>query len=465
VRALSMGVGALVAAGALVGGVGCRQVLGLQGYSRANESGSAGEASSDVCETCLPVECVEFASSHFTNWQSGTDRPALPTATDSEQNGPPTAPAATPEEPLKNPCNALPSPVYVSGSSAAKPFLKRFGENLFATGEMTIVYQSAGSCVGVDAVVNHTPVTGSAKYWDDTGAEATCDLPVDGQPVDLAISDVFASTCPQFNLVADLPADLSDEAGPVQTMGFVVPASSNETVISADAAYFVYGFGSDSGVEPWTDESAILQRNSLSGTQSLIGKVIGVPPALFHGAKNQASSDMVDALKTLGHDKALAQRGLGILNAADADQQRAQISWLPFQEVGQDCGYYPDASRTGGEKQNVRDGKYPIWGPLHLLSRQATGTTERLVSYLTGNASITGLDLVQVYVEAKVIPRCAMRVTRDTDGGRLRPYHPDNPCGCYFESQATGTTRCKACQSLDQCPETASTCSNGFCEE
>ncbi len=455
---------ALVMAGALVGGAGCRQALGLQSYSRADDSSNGGETGA-TCDTCLPVDCVAFDPARLTAWQPDTERPELPSAGDADDTTPPAPTTTPPDQPLKNPCSDLPTPVYVSGSSAAKPFLKRFGENLFATGEMTIVYQSAGSCVGVDAVVNHTPLSGSAKYWDDTGTETSCDLPSGGQPVDLAISDVFASTCPQFNLVADLPADLVDDAGPVQTMGFVVPASSDETVISADAAYFVYGFGSDSGVEPWTDESAILQRNSQSGTQSLIGKVIGVPPAKFHGVMNQASSDMVEALKALGHDATLAKRGLGILNAADAELQRAQISWLPFQEAGKTCGYYPDASRTGVDKQNVRDGKYPIWGPLHLLSRQATGPTERLVSYLTGNASITGLDLVQVYVEAKVIPRCAMRVTRATDGGRLKPYHPDNPCGCYFESQATGSTRCKACQSLDQCPETASSCSNGFCED
>jgi hypothetical protein len=55
-------------------------------------------------------------------------------------------------------------------------------------------------------------------------------------------------------------------------------------------------------------------------------------------------------------------------------------------------------------------------------------------------------------VEARVIPRCAMRVTRTTDGGRLMPYQPANPCGCYFESHATGSARCKTMPSTRPMP-------------
>jgi len=447
---------------------GCRQVLGLGGYSEGTlgSAGSAGSAGSGTCDTCAPTECVPFDSSRLTLLGPDGTRPALPQATGS--GGDTSTVAASPGaagQPEGDSCSSLVNPVFVAGSSAAKPFLQRFGENLTATDEMTLVYQSAGSCVGVDAIVNNTRLGGTATYWAGPGDERTCNLDAAGSAVDLGISDVFAATCPQFSLVSDLPADVTDDPGPVQTMGFVVPASSAETAISADAAYFVYGFGNGSGVEPWTDESDILQRTSVSGTQSLIASVIGVPPAKFHGVMNGSSTDLLAQLVSLGRTDETAAKAIGILVAGDADNNRSQVRLLPFQEPGASCGYYPDSSPTSLDKQNVRDGHYPIWGPLHFLTRNPSALTQRLISYLTGTLTIHGLDLIQVYVQSRVLPRCAMRVTRSTDGGHLTPYQPANPCGCYFEQQATGATRCKACSTSAECPDSAPQCSLGFCEQ
>jgi hypothetical protein len=450
--------------GVMLATTGCRQVLGLGGYVEGTAGGGGG--ASDTCTTCAPTECVPFDSSRLTKLNSDGTRPDLPPG--SAGGGTPGAVASTAGaagQPEANPCADLTNPVYVSGSSAAKPFLQQFGENLAATGEMTLVYQSAGSCVGVDAIVNDSLIQGKATYWAVNGDEGSCDLDLGGTAVDLGISDVFATTCPELSLVSDLPADVQDDPGPVQTMGFVVPASSPETSISADAAYFVYGFGSDSGFSPFTDESSILQRTSVSGTQSLIASVIGVPPIKFHGVMNQASSDLLAQLINLGRDDSTAFKSIGILVAGDADANRSQVRLLPFQDAGQSCGYYPDSSPTSLDKQNVRDGHYPIWGPMHFLTRKPNSRTERLVAYLTGTASIGGLDLIQVYVQSRVLPRCAMRVTRETDGGRIEAYRPANPCGCYFEKQATGATRCQPCTTSSQCPESAPQCSLGFCEQ
>ncbi len=435
----------------------CRQMLGLGDYERASDAGE------DTCPTCAPSECVKFDSARVTMLDSNGSRPALPAS--SGAGGAPAMVASSAGAAGRlEPCSALENRVFVAGSSAAKPFLQQFGENLSATGEMTLIYQSAGSCVGVDAVVNRTPLPGKASYWASTGEERSCALDADGSAVDLGISDVFATTCPEFDLLSELPAGVTDELGPVQTMGFVVPASSKETAISADAAYFVYGFGNDSGVEPWTDESAILQRTSASGTQSLIASVIGVPPTKFHGLSNSSSADLLSQLVSLGRNQDTAAKAIGILVAGDADQNRSQVRLLPFQASAQNCGYYPDSSATSLDKQNVRNGKYPIWGPLHFLTRQPSALTQRLISYLIGTAAITGLDLIQVYVQSRVLPRCAMRVTRATDGGHLTAYEPANPCGCYFEQQATGATRCQACSTSSECPASAPTCSKGFCE-
>ena len=46
---------------------------------------------------------------------------------------------------------------------------------------------------------------------------------------------------------------------------------------------------------------------------------------------------------------------------------KAGMKQLAYQHYGQHCGYKPDVS--GFDKRNTREGRYAIWGPLHLLSQ------------------------------------------------------------------------------------------------
>src|SRR6266536_1245038 len=118
----------------------------------------------------------------------------------------PWAAAATPSFAAAADCGSLPNRVLVVGSSAVKPLLAEIAKVLAApmssdaglSEPVTVLYAGAGSCVGVDAVLNGTPVTSpSLTYWDGTGAEQTCALDVDagGATADIGVSDVFASTC------------------------------------------------------------------------------------------------------------------------------------------------------------------------------------------------------------------------------------------------------------------------------
>src|SRR5678815_1586711 len=92
-------------------------------------------------------------------------------------------------------CPALPTPVYVTGSTAAKPLLMEIGKVMAAqTPPVTVVYLGQGSCAGVDAIVSGTPITstsGTPTYWDTGGAEMTCDITV-SVVAHIGISDVFA---------------------------------------------------------------------------------------------------------------------------------------------------------------------------------------------------------------------------------------------------------------------------------
>jgi hypothetical protein len=186
----------------------------------------------------------------------------------------------------------------------------------------------------------------------------------------------------------------------------------------------------------------------------------------------QRTSDDVAASLQGGSAEAL-----GILAAdyIDSRNLRAQIHVLAFQDARQNCGFFPDSSATARDKRNVRDGHYPIWGPLHLLYRVDTagnplnaGKRELLlevVGYLNGSRALpNSVSLFDVYAQSGLIPECAMRVMRTEDGGNLRPYRPDRPCGCLFEARATGDTDCAPCDVQSDCAAGKS-CSNGYCED
>lgn len=364
-------------------------------------------------------------------------------------------------------CATLPSPVFVTGSTASKPIFAAVGKALAAqTPPVTIVYSGQGSCVGVDAILNGTPIRGTPAIWDAAGTEAKCDIAAAATPVaDVGVSDVFASTC--FALPGGLPSNVQDFLGPVQAMTFVVPKGSTEASISAEAAYYIFGFGGGSGVKPWTDESWILHRDDQSGTQRMIAAAIGVSAERWKGTAATSSSDLLARLSATG----TGSQAIGILSADVAQGNQNSATILAYQNFGQSCGYYPDRDVTTNEKINVRDGHYAIWGPVHLLTRvtaagyPANSAAADVIGYATGTkVAPTGLDLIALEAQTHVVPQCAMRVKRVQEMGPLASFAPSGSCGCYYDKVANGKTTCQACASPRDCPATAPVCSYGYCE-
>ena len=368
-------------------------------------------------------------------------------------------------------CATLPNPVYVTGSTAAKPVLAEIGKYLATqSAPISIVYLGQGSCAGVDAILNGTTLTGSGSTglstWDATGTEQKCDVSATASVLaDIGISDVFATTC--FSLPGGLPNNVADILGPVQAMTFVVPKGSTERSISAEAAYYVYGFGNDSGVDPWTDETTIFKRDELSGTQRMIAAAIGVPASRWKGTTTTGSGDMVKKLTAASP----RETAIGVLAADVAEDNRATLSVLAYQHAGQGCGYYPNRDAASNDKINVRDGHYAIWGPLHLLTRlDGNGYPVRRVSadvigYLSGTKTAPPeLDLIYLEAQHHVVPQCAMRVRRTQELGPLFSFSPVGACGCYYERAANGVTNCTPCQKNADCSQAAPICSYGYCE-
>ncbi len=362
-------------------------------------------------------------------------------------------------------CKTQTNPLYVTGSSAIKPLIAKLAPALSAaTPPMTIVYKGQGSCTGVEAIVNGTKITGTAALWDGAGAEQTCTLDLTGNSADIGVSDVFAASCPG---ITNLPSDVSDFFGPVQVMTFVVPKASSQNAISAEAAYFVFGFGQPGQAAPWTDENFLFRRNDQSGTQQMIGRAIQVPANKWKGKDAGGSGAVLTAVASAAQPDA----ALGILATDVADGSRDKIKVLAYQHTGQSCAYWPDSSATTFDKASVRDGHYPIWGPLHLFSKVGTdkkpvnASAAKFVGFFTGEvAPPSAVSLIDLEIAAHTIPQCAMHVTRTTELGALMSHQPSEPCGCYFEFKATGKTSCTACANDSACPATAPTCRLGYCE-
>lgn len=342
-------------------------------------------------------------------------------------------------------CASLPDPIVVAGSSAVGPFIQAMGKVLAGqTQPTTLIYQKQGSCTGVNAVVLDTTPTGAcasgacikgtATYYDTTGAALTCDLDANGTHVDVGLSDVWVDSC-----TGQLPpAGTKDYSGPVESMLFVVPKASTQIAITSEEAYFVLGYGASGQAMPWTNEALMFVRNALSGTQQIIAHAIAVPAGRWKGIDKGGSQGVADAVSASTTPEAT----IGILGADFYDLHRDTLTSLAYQAYHQRGAYYADSTATSFDKRNVRDGHYTAFGYLHLITHvdmtntPASSASLRFVDWITGNTARTPapFDITDVTINAHLIPTCAMKVQRSSEGGALSPYTPPTDCGAHFES-------------------------------
>lgn len=371
-------------------------------------------------------------------------------------------------------CASLPDPVYVAGSSAVRPVLQSIGKSLAsAATPSTVVYISAsGSCDGVNSIVTGLKVTAGPKYVDNTGALLDCTLPAGGQAVDVGMSDVFPTSCP--DVTEDLLTTVGDFAGPVQSMNFVVPKAATQTTISAEAAYLTFGLGA-AGKTDWDNPALYAIRNFQSGTETMTAAAINVPTNKWLGVDKGGSGGVVTAISTPTGD---VNKTIGILasNEADTTANRLTIKRLAFQPYGETCALYPDSSFASRDKFNVRNGLYQVWGPLHMLAKvDAQGVptnakAKQLLDLLLGDTVVDGVDVIKAEVDNNTVPQCAMKVQRTSELGKPKAYNPAGQCSCRFESiiqgvdVPAGCTKCTTANAATVCSGATPTCSNGFCE-
>ena len=368
--------------------------------------------------------------------------------------------------------------VVMTGSSNFPPLLAKLAPLIHAAG-YTPVFQVTSSCEGVKAVfdpdpANHTivdpkpgPKAKYAAYFQPDGSSVSCTLGAAGLPVDVGESDIFSTTCTGFGAPGGA---IGEYLGPIQAMIFVVPGRSQQTAITAEAARAVFGMGGKSAA-PWTDPSLYFVRNANTGTQQMIGHAIDVPASAFWGA-DRGTASSVDALMRVITDPSLADEAIGILSADYYDADRSNLRALAFAAPGQDCAYLPDSTPYRKDKRNVRDGHYPIWGPVHFFTAVIIGVpVSAAAQAFVSIVSVPRIpqSLLDAFIGSSLVPSCAMSVQRTSELGALSTYAPPFECGCYFEASpdisGTPPAGCARCATSADCFDAARpACNLGFCE-
>jgi ABC-type phosphate transport system substrate-binding protein len=375
----------------------------------------------------------------------------------------------TPTVPCMHPTR--PNLIYATGSTNLLPLLKAVAPVL-NEGEppYRVIYQPQTSCKGAGSMFEADPTKRIIKdipnnwafFYDEAGVKNYCFLQPDGNAVDIGESDVYAQTCGY-----DTKQGIADYMGPIQAITFVVPSMySPERSISAEAAHLVFGAGARMGmIEPWTDPTLYFVRSSGTGTIQLTSRAINVPPTSWWGIDRLSSDNLRDSLEAV--DPMRASRAIGVLSSDFADKARGTLRVLAFQAQGQTCGYFPDSTNTSLDKANVRDGHYPIWGPIHLYAQLTQATPSRQAQALIRLLTEPRLEqrLMDAVIDSGYIPSCAMRVTRDQEMGPIipRPLTAFS-CGCYYEKYVNARNNCTPCGGPADCPTSRPACNYGFCE-
>lgn len=402
-----------------------------------------------------------------------------------------------------------PNPVMVYGATGfpMDVIAKAMGKTA------TIYYRQADSCQAVGAATLEQPkMTGDTTYYDSNGGAHFCRLHPDygnsdQQNADISLSGLFPDACSGFTVAPGftLPPGTSldngwkDFGGPVNPAMFAVPPTSSEKVITAEAAYRVYAFGSGSAplaktVSPWLDENLIFKRTGSSGTQQTIARLLGMPFDALRGVNVRSSSNMRRAIDQVSVSfPTEVNKAIGISTSEIVDVNRSQMRSLAYQHYGQPVAFYPDSDVNLFDRRPIRDGHYPLWLLLHVFSRvdgngnaaaapnaaleafagkskgERDATVQTLVNVMASRAvpPVASVNILGALKLLGNVPSCAMTVTRLSEGADIVPFSPPAPCGCAFEAANPGSApaECVQCSASQPCTGTTrTTCSFGYCE-
>jgi hypothetical protein len=376
------------------------------------------------------------------------------------------------------PCSALPNPLIIESGDTQEPLLKDLGRKLRVStaGAMTVIYRTAGTCavtkdlyqknkIAQAAVLNYLPSLAEKPMWTPADAPLQCEVDtVGGLNIDLGIGATFISSCDKNAP----PAGTALITGPIQGYGLIVPkVGSTQNAMTAEEGYFVFGFGAAGQVDPWTNDDNIFTRPGTKSTALTLAALMGIDPITkLKGKPLDGSKDVLAAV--IG--SAVPDKAIGLMGTEIFDANRDKVNLLAFQGFKQRYAYYPDSTSTSFDKRNLRDGHYLPWSPTVYIAavdgegHPSVGNARTFVELVLGEKTLADVDGLSSVVAKGLVPHCAMKVSREFDGGNLSLYDPPKPCGCYYESKVpNGSTVCKTCANDDSVCG-GGKCRYGYCE-
>jgi len=383
--------------------------------------------------------------------------------------------------------------IYGAGGGAETQTIAAVAAHLAGLPDPIIVFwHDPGACAGYQAYLENSITSAAVKYWSSSGTQGVCNAIA--HAADFAHMGNDHELCVENGLVppANWPeADGSFRYGsalaPVQTLNIIVDKDSSQESISAEALYYILGFGAGApgrSVAPWTNPAHIVTRDPTSFAGQFLAQSIfhdGTQAIYDDPGRNgdngrlgfRAESDVIFRVDAFGAVNAESPLGYvsGSELLADARSPAGRkTKVLAYQHQHQTAGYWPDLTESSREKLNVRTGKYHFWAPghvfAHVVPNGSAFSNDSVATFIDAFVGSDDLDVLDLVVDHGEIPLCAMQVSREGLDGPISSFAPVDPCGCYFESRVTGTVRCDSCRDAhdEDCSEPGAVCRRGYCE-
>ena len=410
-------------------------------------------------------------------------------------------------------CDFLPNKIYLHGTTAVKPLIAVLGARLATLPTpYSLLYQQVDACSAVPTVAIGTNISqrGAPHLYTlaptaknpDGYKDDTCTLNVGAIVApDVGLSDVYFSSCPNYdtttlrdptvNAVSHAAPGI-DFLGPIQAMVFVTSQSNfSSQYLLLEEAQAILSCGIGAKIYPYVDPAQLAvydpEGGFTNGVPLMTYNCLDLPTSYYPKSTSQANFVKVSQHPqpeletiTLILSSINPTAAFGFVSGENYDEHRDTLKSLALVGPGQGPGnkaYLPDSDGISRDRRNVRDGHYVVQGPLHMIARAGADNVptspmaQRFINWMQGKPGMPGeaplpFNILDIFAETGVVPQCAMKVIRTSECGPFQPYKDPAPCGCYFESKATGVATpsgCTACSSTADCTG-ARTCSFGFCE-
>jgi hypothetical protein len=410
-------------------------------------------------------------------------------------------------------CDFLPNKIYLHGTTAVKPLIAVLGARLAALPTpYNLLYQQVDACQAVPTVIENGNISQRGaphKYTlapttknPDAYKDDTCTLNA-GTIVtaDVGLADVYFSSCPNYfdgalrdpTLNAAAPtAPGIDFLGPIQAMVFFTSQSNfSSQYLLMEEAQSILACGTGAKIYPYVDPAQLNvydhEGGFTNGVPLMTYDCLTLPTSYYPKSTSQATFVVPSIFPqpeleiiTLVLSSINPTAAFGFVSGENYDEHRDTLKSLAIVGPGQGAGnkaYLPDSDATSTDRRNVRDGHYVIQGPLHMIARVGADNVptspmaQRFINWMQGKPGMPGEDplpfnIIDIFARTGVVPQCAMRVIRTSECGPFKPYQDPAPCGCYFESKATGLATPAGCTPCTSTPDCAAgrVCSFGFCE-